>query len=232
MVKTLSINPIDELISLMDAKYNSETDIEAAFDKIADILLNKVKITRGNKCYYIGEIEFYLYTDSHRDIITYPRNTKSLQWYRNAFFGIDLTFNSHVGYDDNKQWYTLDEHSPYFGGILIRSIYNKDTLIDKPRNCADLLFDCLDATNTPEDYPLLVESSHRVLEKQTSPRTNLIKKNATEEYIRKKVVGLLYNNGYYYEEKDVKDWMVESFKYFISKPYKYFVDIEKAKNLL
>ena len=52
------MNPIDELISLMDAKYNSETDIEAAFDKIADILLNKVKITRGNKCYYIGEIEF------------------------------------------------------------------------------------------------------------------------------------------------------------------------------
>ncbi|MBR7043910.1 MAG: peptidyl-arginine deiminase, partial [Prevotella sp.] len=43
------------------------------FDTLAKLLLNKSVIRVGNKNYRLLEIEFYLYSSSHPDLITYPR---------------------------------------------------------------------------------------------------------------------------------------------------------------
>lgn len=68
---------------------------QKVFDDIAKILLNKVAICKGEKIFYIKDIEFYLYENNHRDIVTYPRICKAGQWFFHPS-GIDISFESSV----------------------------------------------------------------------------------------------------------------------------------------
>lgn len=81
---------IEELKSLLCIGGSaSEEEIIKSFDRIAELLINHAIIRRGERSFRIEEIEFYFYNNQHRDLITYPRITKPMQWYRNAFFGME-----------------------------------------------------------------------------------------------------------------------------------------------
>lgn len=113
------------------------------FDRIAKILMNNCAISKGNNRYEIVEIEFYLFTPDHQDVITYPRNCAAGQWFFHPS-GVDLTFESN------------HEH---FGGILIRSIKRiKDgQLILGPLNCVEELWNNLNAFEIiPSEYSKII----------------------------------------------------------------------------
>lgn len=110
------------------------------FGKIAKILMNQCYIQKGDTEYQIIEIEFYLYTPTHTDVITYPREIEAGRWFFHQS-GVDLTFKSNR-YE--------------FGGILIRGLKNlkNGKMILGPLNCVNVLWDEFDAfTPTVEDYP-------------------------------------------------------------------------------
>lgn len=213
---------IEELKSLLCIGGSaSEEEIIKSFDRIAELLINHAIIRRGERSFRIEEIEFYFYNNQHRDLITYPRITKPLQWYRNAFFGVDLTFDSKMGttYEDGELLYTLDG-SPCFGGILIRRLSCNGKITDKPRNCANALFDILDAAQISDNYPILeIEGYVRGMHIDTKPRTNILKE-CTEEMAKKKVETILWNN--FYVNESAEDWMVNEFIKFVDRPYKYY----------
>lgn len=199
---------------------STEMEIQNAFGDIAELLINHAIICRAERSFRIEEIEFYYYNNQHRDLITYPRITKPMQWYRNAFFGIDLTFDSQLKTQiyEGEEFFSLDD-SPSFGGILIRRLSCDSTIIDKPRNCANVLFDVLDASCTPIDYPVLViEEQGRGLNIDKTRRTNIIKER-TIDMAKKKVKSILWNNCYINEHPE--DWMANEFLRFADMPYKY-----------
>lgn len=122
------------------------------FKDIADILMNKCCISKNDKKYEIVEIEFYLFTPDHQDVITYPRKISAGQWFFHPS-GVDLTFESN------------HEH---FGGILIRGIKRLSPrvegdkcqlLIMGPQKCIDELWDNFDAFNNDKvEYPHISEA--------------------------------------------------------------------------
>jgi hypothetical protein len=217
------ISSIDELKELMRISPDATPDdIKERFDKIANGLIKHTYIQRGKEQFYIDEIEFYYYNRNHRDLITYPRKTSALQWYRNAFFGVDLTFESNIETEivDGDLCFTLEKGNPSFGGVLIRKINDNGTIISKPRLCANRLFDVLDATHLPEDYPLLKidDSKGRGCSIGQAARTNIVSKE-DEDTINKKVKDILWNNWY---KEEFSDNLVEDFKTYIDAKYKYF----------
>jgi hypothetical protein len=223
-LNSITVNSIEELKELMRIPSDAlPQDIKGIFEKIAEILINHAYIQRGKERYYINEIEFYYYNKNHRDIITYPRETSALQWYRNAFFGVDLTFESNVETEiiDDDLCYSLEKGNPSYGGILIRKLSHNGTVISGPRLCANKLFDILDATHLPEDYPLLKidELKDRGCSIDNAARTNIVSKS-DEETINKKVKNILWNNWY---EEEFSDNLVKDFKTYIDAKYKYFV---------
>ena len=117
------------------------------FKGIANLLMNKCVISRGIANYEILEIEFYLFTPNHQDIITYPRNTKAGHWFFHQS-GVDLTFESDEG---------------NFGGILIRGIreVRSGKQVFGPQNCVNLLWDKFDAFDiNPSEYPIITSCEH------------------------------------------------------------------------
>lgn len=127
------------------------TNFKDYFDDIAKLLMNNCVIKKCNynkNCKYetveyeIVEVEFYLFTPEHQDVITYPRKLPAGQWFFHPS-GVDLTFESN------------DKH---FGGILIRGIRNIETgiLTLGPQKCVDLLWDKSDAFKIQEnEYPII-----------------------------------------------------------------------------
>lgn len=111
------------------------------FSEIADLLMNHCLIRKGDNEYEIVEIEFYLFTPEHQDVITYPRKIGAGMWYFHQS-GVDLTFNS---------------DSTRFGGILIKGIcqIGKDSkTITGPVNCVNELWDEFNALNPKiGEYP-------------------------------------------------------------------------------
>lgn len=87
------------------------------FDKIANTLINQYLIKKfasildKNIFYKIIELEFYLYKENHKDIITYPRNTNAFEWFFH-YSGVDITFKTQLS----------DGQLSQFGGVLIRSV--------------------------------------------------------------------------------------------------------------
>lgn len=142
----------------------------AFFQSIAHDLMNHVLVAKGEKLYEIIEIEFYLFTPNHPDVITYPRHIDGGQWFFHQS-GVDLSFKS----DDI-----------IFGGILIRGIReHKDgaTPVIGPLKCVDLLWDRFDAfAPNPESYPRIVKSD-KSLGKQivALPRWIPLSKGQTHE---------------------------------------------------
>lgn len=143
---------------------------QKTFDKIAKILLNKVAIRKGEKIFYIKDIEFYLYENNHRDIITYPRICKAGQWFFHPS-GIDISFESSVDVKSNdyELFQPILREDAFFGGVLIRAIYPADKApadackynLDGPHKVEWALFDSFDAFNEVTDFPHLIECKHK-----------------------------------------------------------------------
>lgn len=152
------------LVGLNDGKYNEY------FSEIADLLMNHCLIRKGNNEYEIVEIEFYLFTPEHQDVITYPRVIDAGMWYFHQS-GVDLTFNS---------------DSTRFGGILIKGIrkIGKDCkIITGPVNCVNELWDKFNAVNPKiGEYPIVV-SKNQIIKKSINvyPRKITIYKSKGQD---------------------------------------------------
>lgn len=163
-----------ESLKLRDLDLKQASEV---FRKIAENLMCNHVIRKGDKRYAIVEIEFYLYSDKHRDYITYPRNVEEGTWFFHQS-GVDLAFKSedieinpkYSGHTIVGQTTTLKK-KPIFGGILIRGIYEitedeadtkKGRYIFGPQKCVDELWDNFDAFNHSENhYPIIEASKNR-----------------------------------------------------------------------
>lgn len=197
-----------------------------AFYEIAKILLNKVVICKGEKIFYIKDIEFYLYENNHRDIVTYPRICKAGQWFFHPS-GIDISFESSVDVKSNdyELFQPILREDAFFGGVLIRAIYPADKApsdackynLDGPHKVEWALFDCFDAFNEITDFPHLIECEHEI-KPIPDVRKNLKPK---ENDYRKKIETIL---NYYYEDSPVSiDEWINIYKSFEDKTYRYTV---------
>lgn len=199
---------------------------QKTFDKIAEILLNKVAIRKGEKIFYIKDIEFYLYENNHRDIVTYPRICKAGQWFFHPS-GIDISFESSVDVKSNdfELFQPILREDAFFGGVLIRAIYPADKVpsdahkynLDGPHKVEWALFDSFDAFNEVTDFPHLIECEHNI-EYITKVRKNLKPK---ENDYRKKIETIL--NSYYENRLISKDEWINVYKCFENKTYRYTV---------
>lgn len=137
------------LSKLTSCPQNSE-EIHGYFSEVAKLLMNNYVISKRGINYEIVEIEFYLFSHKHPDIITYPRNVKAGEWFFHES-GVDLTFES---------------KKDQFGGILIRGIKRmtprvegdpRPLLILGPLKCVDELWDTFNAFQLKDiDFPLIV----------------------------------------------------------------------------
>lgn len=134
----------------------SVTSVEQ-FNEIANLLLNKYLLIINGYEYRISEIEFYYYSESHRDEYTHKDDNqkKNGEWYfhrqngksykNGTFKGLDISAGS-----DNS-----------YGGILIRSIEISDNLIEGPCNVVNKI---LELTNSPDINSLVSKISVNVLD--------------------------------------------------------------------
>lgn len=200
---------------------------QKVFDDIAKILLNKVAIRKGEKIFYIKDIEFYLYENNHRDIITYPRICKAGQWFFHPS-GIDISFESSVDVKSNdfELFQPILREDAFFGGVLIRAIYPADKApadackynLDGPHKVEWALFDSFDAFNEVTDFPHLIECEHKIEPIKKDVRKNLKPK---ENDYRKKIETILNS---YYEDSPVSiDEWINVYKCFENKTYRYTV---------
>ena len=199
---------------------------QKAFDEIAEILLKQVAICKGEKIFYIKDIEFYLYENNHRDIVTYPRICKAGQWFFHPS-GIDISFESSVDVKSNdfELFQPILREDAFFGGVLIRAIYPADKApsdackynLDGPHKVEWALFDSFDAFNEVTDFPHLIECEHKI-EYITKVRKNLKLK---ENDYRKKIETIL--NSYYENRLISKDEWINVYKCFENKTYRYTV---------
>lgn len=200
---------------------------QKTFDKIAKILLNKVAIRKGEKIFYIKDIEFYLYENNHRDIVTYPRICKAGQWFFHPS-GIDISFESSVDVKSNdfELFQPILREDAFFGGVLIRAIYPADKApsdackynLDGPHKVEWALFDSFDAFNEVTDFPHLIECEHKIEPIKKDVRKNLKLK---ENDYRKKIETIL--NSYYENRLISKDEWINVYKCFENKTYRYTV---------
>ena len=133
-----------------------------AFKELADILFSSYVIQKGDCTYRLTDIEFYLYNNIHRDIITYPRNCPAGYWFFHAS-GVDISFESHINLREGVQKPILTQEA-FFGGILIRGIEKIiqggiNILFDGPMKAMDELFDQFDAFGKVSDFPKLESSA-------------------------------------------------------------------------
>ena len=69
-------------------------DVNEKFKEIADFLMNKCVVKVGSRGFRMMEIEFYLFSEKHPDIIAYPRtDMNGGEWFFHAS-GVDICFNS------------------------------------------------------------------------------------------------------------------------------------------
>ncbi len=122
-------------------------DVYKYFSETADLLMNNYVISKQGIKYEIVEIEFYLFTPEHPDVITYPRDCVAGQWFFHQS-GVDLTFTTTA-----KQ----------FGGILIRGL--RETKGERkqvfgPQNCVNLLWDEFNAFEAVSaEIPTIIPSN-------------------------------------------------------------------------
>ena len=128
------INSIEELkVKLSDPKA-LVSNLEEEFANLAKSLMTNFQIKKGDNRYWVNEVEFYLFTDDHQDIITYPRRCEAGRWYFHAS-GVDITFRSSFP-DETPETLKLKPFlakGAVFGGILIREIVLVDDLERRSR---------------------------------------------------------------------------------------------------
>lgn len=120
-------------------------DYSKVFDKIAKMLFYSYRIKTDNDEFSFAEIEFYYYSSEfmHEDWnkITYPRKSEACTLFSHLS-GTDICFNSH-----------FDDEEACFGGILIRSLIDKEgNIIAGPMRCHDELYN-----SCKNSIPILVQ---------------------------------------------------------------------------
>lgn len=135
------------LLEKLQSCPETSDDIHKYFIETANLLMNNYVISKRGIEYEIVEIEFYLFTSEHPDVITYPRDCIAGQWFFHQS-GVDLTFA------------TTDKQ---FGGILIRGLRETKggrQQVFGPLNCVDLLWDKFDAFEAvAAEIPTIVPST-------------------------------------------------------------------------
>lgn len=222
---------IEDLKSKLDQKWLCDgSNIKSKYEELANILLNEAIIEKGEYQYWITDIEFYLYSSNHKDIITYPRNCKAGQWFFHPS-GVDISFESNVGTavkeKNNKRMAHLTENS-VFGGILIKAIEpawvedSEDGAFNDlkgPQKTCYELFDRFDAFGEVNNFPKLVISPNKRNNKVVSTvRHNLLPKDKTAKM---KVDSILTNN--YYGTDIKEDELVEGFNNYLSANYRFHI---------
>ena len=129
---------IEELLQMSLDNMNGKA-IEKTFEEIANNLINNYYIKCNEKNYCFAEIEFYYY-DKDRynqewNEKTYPRTNKKAGQLFFHYSGVDICFDSNFA-------------NGRFGGILIRSLYDKTSnrFIMGPLLCVnEMLNSCSDS---------------------------------------------------------------------------------------
>lgn len=201
---------------------------QKAFDEIAEILLKQVAICKGEKIFYIKDIEFYLYENNHRDIVTYPRICKAGQWFFHPS-GIDISFESSVDVKSNdfELFQPILREDAFFGGGLIRAIYPADKApsdackynLDGPHKVEWALFDSFDAFNEVTDFPHLIECKHK---HEIKPIPNFRKNLKLKENDYRKKIETILNSYYENSPVSIDEW-INIYKSFEEKTYRYTI---------
>jgi len=188
------------------------------FKDFAESLMNNFQIKKDdNRLYWMNEIEFYLFSDNHQDIITYPRRCKEGMWFFHAS-GVDITFKSLF---PNETAEALKQNpflakGAIFGGILIREIVPIDNLknsVPGPMNVCDELFDQFDAFGELEHFPRIVLAENARSVKLTEHTRKGFSKDA-----EKKVQSILkYNYSGYDEKAFPESELVKKYKHYREK---------------
>jgi hypothetical protein len=140
----------NNLDSLLDLRGKRGSDIPKEFDIIAKELFNNYEIKKGKQRYRFLEIEFYYYSEQHKDSPIYERTCERGWFFHQS--GVDISF-----YSDEKE----------YGGILIRSIENLDTkkITTGPLRVAYKLFDFIKFGNNGKadvsSIPILVPAKEK-----------------------------------------------------------------------
>ena len=150
----MDITQNKELLELLSEKIqkpleNLYNDVSGTFATIANNLFNNFCIKCGNDVYYFAEIEFYYYDSKKylqdKDLykwqkVTYVRNNKNVGDFLYHLSGIDICFTS-----------SFNNDCAIFGGILIRSIKDKDgkVVAAGPYTCRDFILNkCTEGDQT------------------------------------------------------------------------------------
>ena len=194
-------------------------DVILAFEDIATDLLTSYVIQKGEVKYRLTDIEFYLYHDGHKDIITYPRISPAGSWFFHSS-GVDITFESDVYFPKHSKKPRLTTNA-FFGGILIRGIEKivtagKNEPFKSPMLSCDELFDQFDAFGNVQNFPRLVQC--KPMDGQVVQLKSRFGLNPDAD---KKVDSILKYN---YAGSDIdREVLVQSYKDFLDAPYHYIL---------
>ncbi|HUX95056.1 MAG TPA: hypothetical protein VMV47_04925 [Bacteroidales bacterium] len=139
------------------SSFKDQESLEAHFDKVAQLILNRTILRIDKNTCRFTEIEFYFYDEAyHKDPFIHKHDLQKLpgQWYFHGS-GLDLTFGDLINY----------------GGVLIRGIKKTgpvgDIYIDGPLNVVTEIFKSFGnmaikehlfhiyETNDIEQYPIV-----------------------------------------------------------------------------
>lgn len=158
-----TIDELKDALAHPERLLSNAEKVSEEFKEFAESLMNNFQIKKGDKRYWMNDIEFYIYTDSHRDIITYPRNCEAGMWFFHAS-GVDISFESKVGiapHPKSQKLMPYLDKTAVFGGILIRGIIDNDGAlpINGPMNVCDALFDQFNAFGALDNFPQIKKAT-------------------------------------------------------------------------
>lgn len=147
---------MNEYFDINSKIYNGINTLQEKFELFAKYLLNNCVMYIENNKYYLEEIEFYYYSDSHKDSYVHKKQDQKTnqKWYfhqyatgvykSGTYKGLDLTFGTKNSY----------------GGILIRAIQNavNGQYIIGPCNVVNYILKQLNIEEV-KDLVLMLEST-------------------------------------------------------------------------
>jgi 3-methyladenine DNA glycosylase Mpg len=195
---------------------NNELFDQNSFDTIANDLLNHTYLIVNEKQFRICEIEFYHYSESHKDCYVHrnPDQSKYGKYYfhkygtgtykSGTYKGLDLTF----GNDD------------VFCGILIRSIYDveNDEMIEGPCRSVNRILEeyglekvmdftsgkLLDITNNEHDFIIKTDLEDPIEKEKVYKGMRVGLSDKYPEYKIKKYRYLIMKNKIKKQKKDLE----------------------------
>ena len=140
-----TMEELKKILSDLNEKSSKEV-IQSTFTTIAEILLYKSHIVTAYGKYRMLEIEFYFFNSKHKDTVTIPRDEEPGMWWLHDW-GVDISFRS-------------EKKKDYYGGILIRSLYNEDNgdYLFGPKKCCWELF--YSSAIKPTETPYIEEKTY------------------------------------------------------------------------